>query len=87
MKNKNQPKGVHRFLLACFAMVCWLHAQAALEIEITQGVEAGIPIAIVPFEWRGAGIPPHIVSDIVEACQVCIVRGWYRVGVIAGFAL
>ncbi|MDJ0958723.1 MAG: Tol-Pal system beta propeller repeat protein TolB [Arenicellales bacterium] len=67
MKNKNKSKRAHQFVLACLAMVYCFHAEAALEIEITQGVEAGIPIAIVPFEWRGAGIPPHIVSDIVEA--------------------
>ncbi len=42
-------------------------ARAVLEIEITQGVEAGVPIAIVPFEWRGSSPPPHVVSDIVES--------------------
>ncbi len=42
-------------------------AHAVLEIEITQGVEAGVPIAVVPFEWRGAKPPPQVVSDIIES--------------------
>lgn len=44
------------------------HAQEReiLQIEITKGVEAGIPIAVVPFEWSGAGAPPEVVSDIIE---------------------
>ena len=53
-------------LLAVALLFC-TSARAALEIEITQGVEAGIPIAVVPFEWKGSGVPPHFVSDIVEA--------------------
>ncbi len=37
-----------------------------LQIEITKGVEAGIPVAVVPFEWQGAGAPPTAVSDVIE---------------------
>ncbi len=40
-------------------------SRATLEIEITQGVEAGIPVALVPFEWRGVGQPPQSLSDII----------------------
>lgn len=42
-------------------------AHAILTIEITQGVDAGIPVAIVPFSFDGKGNPPQAVSDIVEA--------------------
>jgi len=42
-------------------------AGAALEIDITQGVAAGIPIAVVPFEYRGSEPPPQDVSNIVES--------------------
>lgn len=42
-------------------------AAAALEIDITQGVAAGIPIAVVPFEYRGSEPPPHEVSAVVES--------------------
>ncbi|MDH3689990.1 MAG: Tol-Pal system beta propeller repeat protein TolB [Gammaproteobacteria bacterium] len=37
-----------------------------LQIDITQGVERGYPVAVVPFETSGVE-PPHSVSDIVEA--------------------
>lgn len=40
---------------------------AALTIEITEGIEDAIPIAIVPFKWMGKGEPPENVSDIVRA--------------------
>ncbi len=66
MKN-NKGRCLTRALVAWIGLFLCMNAQAALEIEITQGVEAGIPIAVVPFEWQGAGLPPHIVSDIIEA--------------------
>ncbi len=42
-------------------------AAANLTIEITKGVDAGIPIAVVPFEWEGNGPPPQPIAEIVEA--------------------
>lgn len=42
-------------------------AHAVLTIEITQGADAGMPIAIVPFAWEGPAKPPQVVSDIVKA--------------------
>lgn len=42
-------------------------AAGVLEIDITQGVTAGVPIAIVPFGYRGSEPPPYKVSAIVEA--------------------
>lgn len=42
-------------------------ASAVLEIDITQGVAAGIPIAVVPFEYRGSQPPPHEVNAVVES--------------------
>ena len=42
-------------------------ARAVLTIEITQGAETGLPIAVVPFRWEGPGKPPQVVSDIIEA--------------------
>src|SRR5690242_15650503 len=53
-------------LFAVCALVS-LPARAILTIEITQGVDTGIPIAVVPFAFEGAGRAPHAVSDIVEA--------------------
>ena len=42
-------------------------AQAVIEIEITQGGENAIPIAIVPFGWSGNGSPPEDIAAIVTA--------------------
>ncbi len=44
-----------------------LEANAVLTIEITKGAGTGVPIAIVPFEFRGSEPPPFAVSDIVES--------------------
>ncbi|RLA31102.1 MAG: Tol-Pal system protein TolB [Gammaproteobacteria bacterium] len=41
-------------------------AAAILTIEITQGAEGALPIAIVPFSWTGAtALPPENVSEVV----------------------
>ncbi|MCW8824881.1 MAG: Tol-Pal system beta propeller repeat protein TolB [Gammaproteobacteria bacterium] len=40
--------------------------QARLNIEITGGVEGGIPIAIVPFGWEGEGLAPEQIGGIVQ---------------------
>lgn len=42
-------------------------AQAVIEIEITQGGENAIPIAIVPFGWNGTGQVPEDVAAIIDA--------------------
>jgi TolB protein len=42
-------------------------AQAILTIEITQGVDTGIPVAIVPFAFEGSGKLPQSVSEVVES--------------------
>jgi TolB protein len=48
-------------------LLLWsLSAQAILTIEITQSLDVGMPIAIVPFSFEGAGRPPVDVSAVVE---------------------
>jgi len=42
-------------------------AQARLNIEITQGVEGSMPIAVVPFAWQGTGIPQQDMAAIISA--------------------
>lgn len=44
-----------------------LPAQAIIEIEITQGGDNAIPIAIVPFGWSGTGNEPEDIAGIVDA--------------------
>lgn len=40
---------------------------AEVRIEITGGVYAARPIAVVPFQWAGIGVPPEDISEIVCA--------------------
>lgn len=40
---------------------------AELRIEVTKGVDNAVPIAIVPFEWRGRGILPEDLSRVVTS--------------------
>jgi TolB protein len=42
-------------------------ASAQLTIQITQGVDDPVPIAVVPFEWTGFGVLPENLTDIVGA--------------------
>lgn len=54
---------------ACLALLWCVAdpARAIIEIEITQGGENAIPIAIVPFGWTGEGDAPEDIAAIVDA--------------------
>ena len=57
-------------LLVVLMMVAWPYtAHALLTIEITQGMETGIPIAVVPFGWdaKNKTALPHDVAAVVDA--------------------
>ncbi len=60
---------MYRFLVSLLLIGLSLNAKASsLTIEITQGAEGALPIAVVPFAWRGGGAtPPHEVGEIVAA--------------------
>jgi TolB protein len=51
------------WLLACW--LAWPQAWAVLTIDITQGAEGALPIAVVPFAWQGTQ-PPEDVAGIVH---------------------
>ncbi len=53
--------------LLCLWIASTSSAYAVIEIEITQGGESAIPIAIVPFGWKGSGSPPEDIAAIVSA--------------------
>jgi len=42
-------------------------AQAVLNIEITEGMEGALPMAVVPFAWTGATPLPHDIATVVSA--------------------
>jgi len=60
---------MYRFLVSLVLIGLSLNAKpSSLTIEITQGAEGALPIAVVPFAWRGSdGSPPHKVSEVVAA--------------------
>ncbi|MEM7016877.1 MAG: Tol-Pal system beta propeller repeat protein TolB [Pseudomonadota bacterium] len=46
---------------------CLGQANAALQIDITKGVESALPIAVVPFAWEGiTPNPPENIANIVS---------------------
>ena len=59
---------VKRFLLSvilcCLAVVNGF-ANAELQIEITQGADNAVMVAVVPFDWRGRGSLPEDIAEIV----------------------
>ena len=57
---------IKSFLLLTLATASF-HASAILRIEVTQGVEGALPIAIAPFVWEGAGAAPQDIAQIVSA--------------------
>jgi TolB protein len=53
--------------LALIVVFCTQPAKAALDIVITEGVDAARPIAVMPFVWQGTGAMPTQIADVVAA--------------------
>lgn len=47
-------------------LMCSLANAQQLTIQITQGVDNPVPIAIVPFEWQGFGVLSENITDVVN---------------------
>jgi TolB protein len=45
-------------LVACLVLLPFTHGQAAINIEITQGAEGALPIAVIPFVNESGNAPP-----------------------------
>jgi TolB protein len=55
-------------LLLLMSVIIAAPVRAALTIEITQGMEGAIPIAVVPLGWRGKGpVAPENIAAIIAA--------------------
>lgn len=58
------PRGMLALVLILFAMP----VQAVLEIEVTEGIESAVPIAVVPFALNAGDVrPPEDIAAIVAA--------------------
>ena len=57
-----------RCLLAAVLSALWPGtATAELRIEIRQGVDKAVPVAVLPFGWQGEGAAPADVAAVVAA--------------------
>ena len=54
-----------RLFIGCILSVLAFSAHAELSIQITQGIDNPIPIAVVPFAWEGSGVISEDVGQIV----------------------
>ncbi|WP_455220719.1 Tol-Pal system beta propeller repeat protein TolB [Kaarinaea lacus] len=52
--------------ILCYLAVIPLAQAAPLTIEITQGMESALPVAVVPFKAEGARKPPEDIDKIVS---------------------
>ncbi len=53
-------------IMAVLVVLPLTRVQAVLTIEITEGVEGALPIAVVPFGWDGQAPPPQDIAQIVS---------------------
>lgn len=60
-------KRLYAFALSFLFLLQISMAHAELSIQITQGIDNPIPIAIVPFSWEGSGILSEDVAEIVSS--------------------
>ncbi len=62
-----------RFLIIAILLLAASNANAVLNIDITEGVEGAMPIAVVPFQWSGstkladADVSTIVTSDLARS--------------------
>lgn len=75
MKNSYIVQKITSVLLLCIASFLTVPAQAAISLELTQGIEAAMPIALIPFKYEGMGqdpsgeLMPVIKADLQNSGQ------------------
>jgi TolB protein len=52
-------------VIAAILLFCSQFAWAELNIQITQGVDNPIPVAVIPFAWEGSGALTEDIAEIV----------------------
>ena len=70
MSNREKKRVFRTGLLAILVPILLgysLPVLPVLTIEVTKGTKAGIPIAIVPFEFHGVHPDEHQPADIIES--------------------
>ncbi|MDH3401225.1 MAG: Tol-Pal system protein TolB, partial [Chromatiales bacterium] len=55
------------FFIVMGVIASFQPAHAELRIEITRGISAAVPIAVVPFGYTGPGAEPFDVAGVVAA--------------------
>ncbi len=51
----------------CIGLMMNAGVHAKLELHITEGIDSARPIAVVPFEWKGEGLLPTQISDVIAS--------------------
>ena len=54
-------------LLFVISVLVSFSVRAELSIQITQGIDNPIHIAVVPFSWEGSGVLDEDIGEIVTA--------------------
>ena len=65
MEGKIRVNRLLNFVLSIVSVMTAMSASSELQIEITQGADNAVKVAVVPFEWRGRGNLPEEVAAIV----------------------
>lgn len=53
-----------RVMALVLLMLGALTARAELVVEVTQGINAPTPVAVVPFEWNGSALPEDVAAIV-----------------------
>lgn len=58
-------KKIQNIVLLLVSLFSASGAMATLEIVITEGIDSARPVAVVPFKWRGDGMLPENITEVI----------------------